>query len=139
MQLDPVTRDVIDGSGWLQFDDIRHSDWTTESYRHLSPGFAIRVVLNRGNAEKRQLTLRYYDAPNKILEVWAAGQLIGQFGGGRNGSGWVEFDHGSAGNSRRQHGNPNQEHRNRRRGSCQARCNSRPLITPNANQSVQVH
>ena len=50
----------------------------------------MRVVLKRADAEKRQVTLRYYDAPKKNLEVWAAGQLIGQLGDGRTGNGWVD-------------------------------------------------
>ena len=89
-QLDPVRRDLIDSSGWLQFDDIRHSDWTTESYRDLNPGSDIRVVLKRANTGRKQLTLRYFDAPAKILEVWAAGQRIGHLGNGQNGSGWTD-------------------------------------------------
>ncbi len=36
------------------------------------------------------MTLRYFDAPTKILEVWAAGQRIGQLGNGQNGSGWTD-------------------------------------------------
>ncbi len=85
----PPARDTIRGQGWLQFDDIRDATWTDQSYRHLSPGDAIVVKLLHPNAGDRQLILRHYDAPRKVLEIWAGDQRIGQVGDSRAGGGWV--------------------------------------------------
>lgn len=82
-------RDTIDGYGWLQFDDIRDAGWTGEHYRHLSPGDGFAVMLKQANAGSHRLTLRYFDAPGKIIEVLADGQRIGELGDGRMGGGWV--------------------------------------------------
>jgi hypothetical protein len=34
--------------------------------------------------------MRLYDAPGKIVEVWAADQLVGRVGDGAEGGGWVQ-------------------------------------------------
>jgi uncharacterized membrane protein len=85
----PPARDTIHGHGWLQFDDIRNANWTDQSYRHLNPGDAFIVTLLHANAGDHRLFLRHYDAPHKVLEIWAGDQRIGQVGDGRAGGGWV--------------------------------------------------
>lgn len=87
--MEPPTQDTIEGSGWLQFDDIRDADWTDQNYRHLNPGDAFIVTLVHANAGDHRLFLQHYDAPNKVLEIWAGDQRIGQVGDGRAGGGWV--------------------------------------------------
>jgi hypothetical protein len=88
--LSGLTRDTIDGSGWLRFDDIRDAQWTGEHYRHIDPGRAFAVRLLQANAGTHQLTIRHYDAANKVLEIWADDQRVGVVGDGRAGGGWVE-------------------------------------------------
>lgn len=89
-ELEPVARDVIDGAGWLQFDDVRKSDWTTQAYRAINPGDALRISLQRANQANYRLTLRYFDAPGKVLEVWVADHYVGRVGDGNQGGGWVQ-------------------------------------------------
>jgi len=88
--LPSLIRDTIDGSGWLQFDDVRDAAWTDEHYRHVDPGDAFAVRLLQANTGGRRLTIRHYDAPRKLLEIWADDQPIGVIGDGRKGGGWVE-------------------------------------------------
>ena len=79
-----------DGPVWLQFDDIHDADWTSESYKPLDPGMAIMVTFDQANTGRKWLTVRYLDAPERDLEIWAAGQQIGRLGGGQGDGGWVE-------------------------------------------------
>jgi hypothetical protein len=88
--LPSLVRDAIDGSGWLQFDDVRGAGWTDEHYRHVDPGAAFALRLLPAGPGAGRLTIRHYDAPRKVLEIWADDQLIGVIGDGRAGGGWVE-------------------------------------------------
>ncbi len=88
--LPSLIRDTIDGSGWLQFDEVRDADWTEEDYRHINPGEAMAVRLLQANTGNLRLTIRHYDAQRKVLEIWADDQPVGVIGDGRAGGGWVQ-------------------------------------------------
>lgn len=88
--LPTLMRDTIDGSGWLQFDDIRNATWTDEHYRHLNPGDSFAVRLINAQTGGRWLTIRHYDTPGRVLELWADEQRLGVIGGERQDAGWVE-------------------------------------------------
>jgi hypothetical protein len=87
-RMDPLMQEAFDGSGRLKFEDIH--PWTDERYQHMEPGDALALRLDRANVGQHRLTIRYYDAPHKILEIWADGQSIGQVGDGRMNGGWVD-------------------------------------------------
>ncbi len=88
--LPALVRDTIDGAGWLQFNDIRNAEWTDESYRHLNPGDAFAVKLIHAQTGGRWLTIRHYDTPGRVLDLWADDQRLATIGGSGQGANWVE-------------------------------------------------
>jgi mannosyltransferase len=78
---EPVARFYFrDGStpAQVEFTEIRNVEWTTQSYRSISPGVLTRLYLQLSANRPRSLELTYFDFPGKNFQILVDNQMVGR-------------------------------------------------------------